>query len=139
MDAFSQFQFLQPLLTKAEFSVHDGVEGEGINRIVTNIVNKVEWIEGTNEAMLQVSVQLNKKDNEVVNDTLFDAEVTMVSRFRWGENITKEKANELIKFNGVALLLSYIRPIIASLTSASPFPTYNLPYINLNELYKKSE
>lgn len=139
MNAISAFQFMTPYLIKAEFKVHPDRNEETTNQVNINI-NKNErifWEE--NRALLEVTVQLNKNEQIIIPNTLFDAEVTMISQFKWEEGLSKEFIENLLHYNGVALLLSYIRPILSSLSSASPYTTYDLPYINLNEMYKKEK
>ena len=38
--------------------------------------------------------------------------------------------DKLLNQNAPSLLLSYIRPIVVQITAASPFPTYNIPFMN---------
>ena len=39
----------------------------------------------------------------------------------------------VLEKNAQALLIGYLRPIVANITNVSKFPAYNLPFINLNE------
>lgn len=42
-----------------------------------------------------------------------------------------ETVGECLNVNAPALLLSYMRPIVANITSSSIFPAYHLPFVNL--------
>ena len=56
----------------------------------------------------------------------------MVSGFTWND-LDDEMVDTLLRQNAPALLLSYARPIIASITNASKFPTYNIPFFDFSE------
>lgn len=139
MSAISTFQFMPPYLIRAEFNVHQEKNDETTNQVDINISKKEQVSSDNNSAILEVTVQLNRKDQLIRKNTLFDAAVTMVTQFRWEEAIPKDKIENLLRYNGVAVLLSYIRPILSTLSSASPYATYHLPYINLDEMYKSME
>ena len=126
----SSFQFTQPLLTKANFEMRSPKEGAQPSvdlHLQRNIIN----IEGKNQALVELIVQLNKKENEEKEDAHFVCEVAMQSLFSWSEDISEEQAKSLLKINASSTLLSYIRPVVASLTNMSPVPVYNIPYINM--------
>lgn len=44
-----------------------------------------------------------------------------------------EISEAMLKCNAPALLLSYMRPIVANITNVSKFPVYNLPFVNFQE------
>ena len=126
----SPFQFTQPLLTKASFEMRFPKEGTKPSvdlYLHKNIIN----IEGKNQALVELIVQLNKKEKEEKRDAHYVCEIAMQSMFSWSEEISEEQAKELLEINAPATLLSYIRPIVAGLTNASPVSVYNIPYINM--------
>ena len=49
------------------------------------------------------------------------------------EDLSDERVESMLKMNAPALLLGYMRPIVAGLTNSSNFATYNLPFINFKE------
>lgn len=53
------------------------------------------------------------------------------SAFRWDNEVENEDL--LLKQNAPALLFSYIRPIIATITASSKYPAYDLPFVNFTE------
>ncbi len=133
MSAISPFQFTAPLLTESYFIVHrEKRDKDTVNiHLHRNIVKSQE---NPREALVEIKVQLNKIEDEELEDVCFVAEATMQSMFTWPEDLPEEKVDYLLGVNAPALLISYIRPIIVQLTSASPIPVYNLPFLNLNEL-----
>ena len=62
----------------------------------------------------------------------FKLKIKVASDFKW-EYIEEERVNAMLKNNAPALLLSYMRPIVASITNSSNFPAYNLPFMNFKE------
>ncbi len=134
----SPFQFTQPLLTKVNFemcSLKEGASPSVDLHLCRNIIN----IEGKNQALVELIVQLNKKENEKKKDAHFVCEVAMQSMFSWSEEISEAQVRDLLEINAPATLLSYIRPIVAGLTNASPVPVYNIPYINMLSSREKEE
>ena len=41
--------------------------------------------------------------------------------------------NKLLNQNAPSLLLSYLRPVIAQVTMASPYGAYNIPFIDFTK------
>lgn len=129
----SKFQFSNPKLTRLHFVVHDDfVKTESLDMAIHISVNcqkkpKAD-LSSDNSAYVTVTVSIGTEDNS----TPFYIEADESANFRWEDNsFTEEQIDELLRQNAVALLISYLRPIIASITAASPFPVYNLPFINL--------
>ena len=57
-----------------------------------------------------------------------------VAIFNWdADAIDESQRDKLLKQNAPALLLSYLRPTIAMITSASPYASYNVPFMNFSE------
>ncbi len=138
MSAISPFQFTAPLLTESHFVVHR----EKRDKDVVNIhLHRNIMKSDTNplQALVEVKLQLNKIEDKEIEDSCFVAEVTMQSAFSWPEELTEQQVKNLLEINAPALLISYIRPIIVQLTSASPMPVYNLPFLNLNDLLGEQE
>lgn len=129
----SSFQFNNPTLKRLEFDVHDDFNRQGkLNMEITVNVNiqrdKAEDDTPSNSAYVLVTLSVGSKDNT----TPFYIEADEGAHFRWEDGVFNEKqVDDLLNQNAVALLISYLRPVIASLTAASPYPSYNLPYINL--------
>ena len=55
--------------------------------------------------------------------------LVVASDFKW-EDLDDDTVEKLLNSNAPALLLSYMRPIVANLTNASNLPVYNLPFVN---------
>ena len=53
------------------------------------------------------------------------------------KNESMDYVQKLLQFNGVAILLPYLRAIIAQTTTLAGKSPVNLPLINVVDLYKK--
>ena len=136
--SYSPFQFSTPVLIRSTFQAfresreEDDVQVNLQRRIIRDTEKKPL-------AYVELTVQLNKKENTIREDACFVAEVTLQSAFKWDESVNDDSANKLLQINAPALLVSYARPILTQLTAASPVPTYNLPFINMDELFKQTQ
>ena len=135
MSLLSPFTFTQPLLIDSHFSARRPVKPEDVINI--HLCRNVVKNKDGNSAIVELTVQLNKNGETEVEDPCFVAEATLQSTFSWSEDLGEEKINSLLNINAPALLVSYARPIFVQLTSASPFPTYNLPFLNMTEMFKE--
>lgn len=131
----SQFQFSNPRLKSIQFITHDEFTKQGklnMSIKITAEQKRAENADGslTNSALVAVTVSIGEKDNSAP----FYIEAVEEADFKWNEcELEEQQIEALLSQNAVALLISYLRPIISSLTAASPYPVYNLPYINLTK------
>lgn len=124
----SKFQFSNPELEKIEFKVnelfdeqmYDGISMESDTEIKASVDNKA-----------YVALTLNI-GNESVGQP-FNILVRMSAEFFWDESVKNEKAKKLLNINAPAVLLSYIRPIVSSMTIASRYPALNIPFIDFTQ------
>lgn len=129
----SKFQFSNPVLTHLEFELNENFIKDDNFEMKINISSGYRTIQRDgstvrNSACVTVTVCVGSKDNQTPFYIRADEEAT----FRWDEDKFSEKELDiLLHENAVALLISYVRPIIANVTSSSPYPGYNLPFINL--------
>ena len=127
---YSDFQFMQPLLTKATFEMLpvDGVVNQEVSvSLRKNVLN----LTGQNRAVVSVTVSLNQRPSDKGRKNVpFIAEVEMQSVFTWNKQLREDEIKRFLNQNVTALLVSYIRPIISVLTASSPLPAYNLPFLN---------
>lgn len=63
---------------------------------------------------------------------------TEAARFRWEKDMD-EFSDDLLNSNAPALLLSYLRPVVAQITAASPFGAYNLPFMDFTKGTNRSD
>lgn len=86
--------------------------------------------ENAEEALVVLCVTIGEKTEEVP----FYVYAEESANFRWKREAYDEDAiGRLLKQNAPALLLSYLRPIIANITVASPYSAYDIPFMNFRE------
>ncbi len=129
----SAFKFTNPVLVDLSFMINENFNKEyntevhvQINMSVT--INRKQDI---NEAEVALKIELGEKSSEAP----FFITVTEMARFKWEEMIEESLLKKLLNQNAPSLLLGYIRPIVAQLTAASPFGTYNIPFINFSNQF----
>lgn len=131
----SAFQFTNPRLERLEFAIHPGFQkADNINldihvSVQRQMLNNDNGMP-SNQANVKVTLTIGSRDDT----TPFYIEADETANFRWKEAAFDDaKVEQLLEQNGVALLISYLRPIISSITAASPYPAYNLPYLDLTK------
>ena len=126
----SQFQFSNPILIDSIFKINEEYEGEDINYNDIPVSFDIEVMkhEKNPEALVQLKVEVGEKGDKYP----FYALATEGAHFRWNSDEI-QNPNIFLEQNAPALLLSYLRPIIANLTAASICDAYNLPFINFSK------
>lgn len=129
----SVFQFSNPMLLKLDFSVNQDFENNEEEKISLSLKLETQVAqenEDNNEAFVVLCVTVGEKTNEFP----FYVYAEEAASFRWEKEAYSEEALErLLKQNAPALLLSYLRPIIANITNSSPYTAYDIPFMNFKE------
>lgn len=129
----SKFQFSNPNLLDVVFHVNEEFNEKNYKMEINTSVD-VERETEKNEAFVTVTLSLGNKKNAP-----FFISITEQALFKWGkpDDPIVDEANEslkkLLKQNAPALLIGYIRPMIAFITSNSPYPSYHLPFVDFTE------
>jgi len=126
----SNFQFKNPILTKLNYELNDNFDKNDFDdkiRTKLNIAIKGKISEK------QVIATLLGQIGEIDKNLPFYIEIEISAPFRWTEDISEDTLNKLLKRNGAALLLSYMRPIVAFVTGQSGIVPYNIPYIDFTK------
>ena len=120
----SEFQFTNPLVTEFSFLVNKNYRA-GINTNMPIQYNCDQDRVGQFGAV--------KKLNMVIGDeeSPFKINATIEANFSWSEKIPEDIALTLLNQNAVALLISYLRPLIAHITTDAGFAPLNLPYLDV--------
>lgn len=125
----SKFQFTQPRLLKLSYQENQGFrKNSDTVDMPIEVKPTIQYTETDTKAVVELQVKIGDK----VKGAPFVISVMMGAMFRWKKgDFSEEAIDKLLRKNAVSLLLSYARPIIATVTSQSRFPTYDLPYIDL--------
>ena len=76
-----------------------------------------------------MSAKLGGKES----DSPFFLEVKMAVDFRWSDDFNEDKIEKLLRQNGSVLLLSYIRPLVASLSLQAGVGPINIPFLDFSQ------
>lgn len=123
----SKFQFSNPNLTELIFKTNADFEQslyKGMSlESKTNVLKSKE----SNNAIVELKILVGKEENTYP----FFVKATMNAEFKWEKELDEKTVDDLLKKNAPSLILSYIRPIIATVTNNSKYPVFNLPYIDM--------
>lgn len=125
----SKFQFINPYLKELYFDTNMNFDMDQAKFEMQNSFNvKIKRSEHENRANVELALEINyEKENAP-----FKLKIKVASDFKW-DDIEEKRIEAMLKNNASALLLSYMRPIVASITNSSNFPAYKLPFINFKE------
>ena len=140
--AVSKFQFTNPMLLDFIFSLRDKPPKEGIPNEITPELKfhlNVTRAHDEREAAVELHLSIIQSDDDTTEEALFKIEIMMGAMFSWDENVTEEHASKYLTQNAPALLLSYMRPVVAQMTGLSPLPAYHIPFLDVRELFDESE
>lgn len=126
----SEFQFSNPYLVGLDFKLNSDYVEQNASPINTEVTFNVAI--NKDETKPEAIVELTVIIGSMNYNSPFCIEATEGARFHWNKDISLDP-DRLLKQNAPALLLAYLRPIIAMLTTASPFNAYNLPYIDFTK------
>jgi len=130
----SAFQFTNPALSGLEFWINKNFNGEKDTKIQIrmNMSVKVAKKENLNEAIVELDVEIGEKNDDIP----FYIKAIEGANFRWNDELDDNMIDKLLNQNAPSLLLSYLRPIVAQVTSASKYGTYNIPFVNFTKPMK---
>lgn len=125
----SKFQFLNPYLKEVHFVVNQNFDPTTEEVDMKNSFDiQVKKSENENRANVELGLETNV-DNE---NAPFILKIKIASDFKW-EDLDDKAVDSMLELNAPALLLGYMRPIVANITNSSNFPAYNLPFVNFKE------
>lgn len=128
----SSFQFSNPSLINLSFSINEDFsmkDNEGTNIDVKTEISIKDGLE-KNSSMVILKLEIGARESS----SPFHIQAEEAAIFNWNaDTIDEFQRDKLLKQNAPALLLSYLRPTIAMITSASPFVAYNVPFMNFSE------
>ena len=125
----SKFQFLNPYLEEVSFHVNTEFDGKQDGFSMKNSFQvQVQKSETETKAIVALLFETNSHDDTAP----FQIRAKVASEFIWEKDLDEKEVEALLNCNAPALLLSYMRPIVANLTNSSAFPAYNLPFINFS-------
>lgn len=127
----SSFQFSNPVLTDFVLCLNEGFDNQGNKEVQIKMSMSVDVSkhETAKEALVGLTFEIGEKND----NTPFYIKATEKANFRWDEEIDEKMVDILLNQNAPSLLLSYLRPIVAQITAASPYEAYDIPFINFTK------
>ncbi len=124
----SNFQFSNPVLQTVDFKTCDDFDAEKFDGISMDSNAEFKLLNNQSALVtLTINIGMGKTNQP------FRISVSMQSEFYWDDKIDEKKAKKMLEINGSAVLLSYIRPIVASLTNSSRYSALNIPFIDFTK------
>lgn len=122
----SNFQFSDPSLVEFIFKLNPEFEPDenGETAIKTEFDVRVHKEDNLKEAFVELEVKIGSEKSEVP----FFIKAVEGAQFRW--KMDDGRIDSFLNINAPSLLLSYLRPLIAAITAASPYNAYNIPFMN---------
>ena len=117
-------KFTKPLMTKCGFVTNEDFVpnlDEELHMKMNLIHKQGNFVNGYCPVYLCVQI------GERSESQPFFAEVEMGTVFQFDGSVDDKMKNSLIHLGAPALLYGYIRPVIATITNYSAFPSYDLP------------
>ena len=125
----SKFQYVNPYLVELYFAGRSDFPKENDNIEMQNVFH-VQIKRDPEKNLANVELQL--ETNAEKESAPFALRIRVASDFIWEDS--EDKAVEtMLNQNAPALLLGYMRPIVANITNASGTGVYNLPLMNFRE------
>lgn len=128
----SAFQFTDPALINLEFSVNTNFEHDESEKVPIPLQFEVhnKRSNSDNIATVKLVATIGTHNDE----TPYFICATVVADFRWDDGkFSDEAVQNLLDKNAPALLLGYLRPMVASITNFSPFSVHNLPFFDFTQ------
>lgn len=130
----SSFQFLNPYLTELQFRINPEFDGSSNNADIETAF-RLHIKKSTEQNLANVELELNI--NMENKNTPFEIIGKVAADFKW-EDLDDQAVEAMLHLNAPALLLGYMRPIVANITNSSAFPVYNLPFMDFRNISESS-
>ncbi|MBQ4401956.1 MAG: protein-export chaperone SecB [Synergistaceae bacterium] len=127
----SPFQFSTPELACLEFVPNRDFDAPPNSEVRTSIRMGIT-VRRNNlapEAEVELTMNIGEKD---VNSPFYIRAVER-ARFRWEKDMADTTVKVVLEGNAPLLLLSYLRPVIVQITSASAYGACHIPYVDLRK------
>lgn len=129
-------RFTNPVMTYSRFELNPDFtdNGNGLQAKM-NFNYATKRLEQDCAAAVAIRLQINQEEKDRSDNAPFWLEVEYTADFNWTNDMSDDEVERYLRINAPDVLISYIRPMVAAMTSASPFPTYNLPFVNVKDMF----
>lgn len=134
----SEFQFINPILSNLNYKLHSEFDkGGNESLLITPRFNTdIQRDTDNPRAIVEFTVVIGDMDPQL---SPFFIELTVSSLFVWKDSLSEEVITTFLSENAPAVLLSYARPIVSSITNMGPYAPYTIPFFNFAASETSSE
>lgn len=125
----SSFQFSNPHVEKIDLRINETPISSDNLPISMEIKSEIDSEKKESVTKLNIIVGELDDNDALLNSIYFNGIIS--ANFKWDENI--KDPEKLLRVNGGAVLLSYFRPILATLTMQAGVKPLNLPFVNFTK------
>lgn len=122
----SFFKFRRPLIKDIHYELSDNYTPDKETRIGSKLTTSFAKDNEMPRAIVKLHIDLGSSESE---NSPFSLSLTSYAEFHWDSDSSEEKINKLLQQNAPALLLSYARPVISTITANSGLQ-YDMPFID---------
>ena len=127
----SGFKFSNPIVSKINYVVHPSFQlTENNKRIKNTFETHISRDKEDCKAIVELNIKIGDMDQA---NAPFFVDLSIQASFKWEDIYTEDTVQSLLSINAPALLLTYARPMVATITSLSPYPSYNIPFYNFTK------
>lgn len=131
----SPFKFQAPTLTKLSFVLDEKFfeSGGTVNPEISfenNFEVNVYRNEQNDKSKVELVCRIYPSDNTKVP---FTVDASIMSVFSWDKDLDPNIVTNLLQRNAPALLLGYLRPIIATITNTPFTRPYHIPFMDFTK------
>ena len=126
----SQFQFSKPTIENINYKIIN-IDIETIKQnkaIPVKTTVDVKKSESENKAIVKLNFYAQNTDSFP-----FYIDITMSSQILWETADNTNFIDNILNYNVPAMILSYMRPIISSITSHSDYNSFDIPFLDLRK------
>lgn len=126
----SVFKFKNPVIRKLCFEINETLDSSIKEREQNiNISMNITGYKTPSIAILSLTIN-GKKDGKIPKNALYYMNVEIMGVFESDEELEEDEIKGFMDINAQALLLSYVRPLVASTLVQAGLPPYHIPFVN---------
>ena len=129
--------FSNPELEAFEYKVNNKFDVEKYNGKVNFGTNTT--LQPLKDEPLKMLVRLVVNINDGEKNAPFHINAIISSIFTFSPELEDDVVIDMLRVNGSALLFSYIRPIVSSITSIGPNKSFNIPFMDFTQSSMKND
>ena len=127
----STFQLKEQSILNIEFVKNEDFIDENF-KVSLEFSNSIEIKNDENNKIAEVIFDFSIFDKNAIEKYPFFINVKIKGVFAWDADMDNQTLENLLKINAPAILFSFIRSVVSSITAFSGYPALILPLINFN-------